>query len=205
MIDCLDERATKHFRGHWYGFGPVQDAEAVVFAVFQSTKIKNGRLTADSFDNKHLKRNAQSLARQSFVTRAIFEKAIVRGAALQGIAVASAAAIRALVADVKLNADQISVRSLCVLDRVDEGDCDGHATAGYSERHASLGISEAQLSKVRARIRLDLANTFSEVRDLDSWKWPRYWALFVGRARSIVRVITVLFRPQVVSPSSEPD
>jgi hypothetical protein len=193
MTDCLDERITKHFRGRWYGFGPVKDAESVVFAVFGSTKLKDGRLIADSFDNKHLKTNAQSLARQSFVTKAIFDSAIVRGAGLSGVAVARVAAIRALTADVKINAGQISVRACCVLDRVDEGDCEGHATAGYSERQAILGMREGQLGKVRAKVRMDLANTFSEVRDPISERWARSWELFVGRVKSIVRSMSFDF------------
>ncbi len=187
MTDCVEELTTQHFRGRWHGFGPVKDREVVIFAAFQSTNCVGGRLTADSFDNKHLKTSAQSLARRAFVTRQVFDRAIVRDGALKGVAIANVSAIRALVADVRLNAGETSVRSLCVLDRVDAGDCDGHATAGYCEQQVALGMSQAQLSKVRARIRLDLADTFSEVHNADTRGWASGWSLRLKRALSVLR------------------
>ena len=187
MTDCPEERKTQHFRGRFYGFGPVRDDETVIFAVFQSTKRVGQRLIANSFDNKHLKNAAQSLARRSFVTKKTFNKMIVRQETLDGIATAKTAEIRALVADVKSNARAITVRSLCVLDRVDAGDCEGHATTGYSEQHASLGISQTQLSKVRAKIRLDLADAFSDVRNEQLQKWPSDASVTMGRILSIAR------------------
>jgi hypothetical protein len=189
MSDCVEERTSQHFRGRWHGFGPVKDGEKVIFAVFQSTNCLGNRLTAVSFNNNHLKKSAQSLARQAFVTRKTFNRTIVDGAELRGVATADVSALRALVADVKLNVREITVRSLCVLDRVETGDCDGHATTGYSEKHATLGLSQTQLSKVRERIRLDLANTFSEICDPSEQGWISLWEIVIGRVKSITRTI----------------
>jgi len=197
MIDCLDERTSQRWRAPWRGFGPVKSSESVIFAVFHSTIREGQRLTSDSFDNKHLKTNAQSLARRRFVTRPTFDRTIVRDGVLQGIAVANVASIRALVADVKLNAGEISVRSLCILDRVEAGDCDGHATAGYSEQHTALGMSQTQLSKVRARIRLDLADTFSEILNPNGHRWATVWAVLFGRILSVGRVLRVFVRARL--------
>jgi hypothetical protein len=69
MSDCPDEHRTQHYRGEWHGFGPVMDSERVIFAVFEKTKSDGNHLAQDSFDNNSLKNLAQSLARDSLVTR----------------------------------------------------------------------------------------------------------------------------------------
>jgi hypothetical protein len=192
MTECLEEQTTQHFRGHWHGFGPVRNHEKVIFAVFEATSCNGRQLIAASFDNDHLKSITQSLARHSFVTLPTFYRTIVRSAdsVLRGVAIANVAAVRALVADIKLNAGQVTVRAFCLLDRVEEGDCDGHATVGYSETHETFNISQGQLGKVRARIRLDLANTFSEINDVVACRWPRIGDILLGRTFSIGRTLS---------------
>jgi hypothetical protein len=170
----------------------VKSNETVIFAVFTTTDVNaQGQLTARSFNNNHLRSFNQSLARRSFVTLPIFHSKIVCPAAspLRGIALANAGRIRGLVADIKLNAGQQTVRAFCLLDRVEQSDCEGHATVGYSETHETFGVSPEQLGKIRGKIRLDLANTFSQVGGVTSCRWARMSHLLIGRFLSIVRTL----------------
>src|SRR5215469_12111759 len=148
MSDCPEERSTQHYRGEWCGFGPVADDEHVIFAVFQKTKCREQQLAQDSFDNSNLKMRTQSLARGAFVSRSIFNRKIVDAlnqtkGPLIGIALADVSKIRAIPAKINLNNTEIRVRALCVLDRVERGDCDGHATVGFSEA-TNVPISQGQ-------------------------------------------------------------
>jgi hypothetical protein len=133
MTECVEEQCTGHYRGRWHGFGPVHNHERVLLAVFETTKRDGFRLTGDSFNNKHLASSSESLVRISYVTKALFDSEIVSRAlpqkgALVGVACAKASEIRRLHADIKVSHGIRKVRAICVLDRVDEGDLDGHAT-----------------------------------------------------------------------------
>jgi hypothetical protein len=197
MTDCIEERESKHYRAPWFGFGIVRDNERVVFAVFDRTPLSGSALKENSFDGNKLKKNNQSLARDLFVTKRIFDRKIVRrdesnNGAFLGIVWASVSKIREIRADVKLNAGTVKVRAICVLDRVEAGDCDGHATMGYEETEA-LGLSKEQLGKVRKRIRYDLANAFSNVTDAKEFLWPGAWNILLVRCE----VIKGIFREKV--------
>src|SRR6266852_2954350 len=101
MTDCLEEQQTQHYRGKWYGFGPVNNGERVVFAVFERTKRAESQLTANSFESSYLANSSQSLTRASYVTRTLFDREIaVRGSAtkgpLIGIACADVSKVRKL-------------------------------------------------------------------------------------------------------------
>src|ERR1700730_8928089 len=175
MTDCVHEKQTQHYKGQWHGFGPVSNCETIIFAVFEQTKRNAARLTASSFTKAYLAKTAQSLARASFLTRVCFDRNIVEPGmsekgALIGIAYVKVAEVREIHVDIKTNTGTKNVRALCVLDRVDAGDYDGHATAGYAEAGAKATthqISQAQLGSVRAKIRMDLANIFSEIASPD--------------------------------------
>jgi hypothetical protein len=191
MSDCPKEKETQHFKGQWYGFGPVSDCEIVIFAVFETTIRDGSRLAQNSFRNSSLAKSAESLARASYLTRQCFDEEIVKPGssgkgALIGIACAKVADVRALRADFKTNTGIKKVRALCVLDRVDAGDYDGHATAGYAEVTA-LGVGQTQLGIERARIRLDLANVFSGIASPDHHRWPGHLEIFLKRIASIIR------------------
>jgi hypothetical protein len=193
MTDCTGEGCTRHYRGRWFGFGPIQDDETVIYAVFDNTPISSKRLIENSFENNKLKKNNQSLARASFVTKSQFDKKIVRRDAtskgpLVGVAVAGVADIRALRADVKLNAGTRSFQAIYVLDRVERGDCAGHGTMGY-EWTGDLTISQTQLATIRKKIRYDLANVFSPIADATARQWPPYFRVLSGRIASIRRVV----------------
>jgi hypothetical protein len=197
MTDCADEHHTCHYRGRWLGFGPVRNSEHVLFAVFDRTRRDNTRLAANSFDNTSLANNTQSLSRASYVRRPIFDHKIVQPGRsskgeLVGIACAEVSEIRQLYADFADGRATRRVRALCVLDQVDSGDADGHATTGYKEATVP-GIGQTYLGKVRAKIRLDLANTFSEIVHSNDHAWPPHYVMPFKRLVAILRALfTVL-------------
>jgi hypothetical protein len=192
MSVAEEERHTHHYRGVWHGFGPVQDAELVLFAVFQTTKIDGQSLSENSFRNDSLARKSESVARQLYVTRRSFDFGIVAAAELTkgnlvGVTSANVARLRNLRADFDINNVMTKLPAICVLDRVDFGDINGHAVLGY--RDAPAGISPQQLGKKRKLIRIDLANEFSEIRSADRLQWPSPLNVLFGRVASIFRII----------------
>jgi hypothetical protein len=170
MADCEKEQSTCHYRGKDFGFGPVRNDEDVLFAVFEDTALNGNRLDKDAFTT-NLNDSSQSVARTAYVSKADFDQYIAPGGA-RGISVANVARIRSLVAELALNSTKITIRSICVLDKVEAGDCDGHATLGYCEALTAHGISPGQLGKRRVAIKADLANVFSEVVAIDVHPWP---------------------------------
>jgi hypothetical protein len=171
-----------------------KNSERVIFVVFGSTPRHGAELTPHSFDS-NLVSGTQSVARASLVTRGTFDGQVVdtgvpaKGPFL-GIAVADVFAIRQLTADIVLPDRPHKVRAVCVLDRVDEGEFDGHATMGYSK---ALGarLGEKQRGVKRATVRLDLAIVFSETESAEHHPWPSVWDL---RFRRLVSVIGVLWQ-----------
>ena len=185
MSECVDEQQTRHYLGRWHGFGVVRDNEYVLYAVFGNTDRAGKRLTQNSF-TRNLNNTSQSLGRASVLTREVFDLNIAHGAIAE-IASAHVSAIRSIRADVPENKGTKNVRAVCVIDQVEAGDCDAHATMGLSEA-IGPGLSEKNLAKLRARIRLDLANAFSEIIPLENHHWPRAWQVFAKRIGSIAKV-----------------
>jgi len=196
MSDCLEEHQTRHYRGRRYGFGPVHDGERILFAVFQSTKRDGFQLVQGSFDNQNLSKNSQSVARLGYVTKSLFYRKIadqLTKGALVGVSWANVSNIRALRADVKLNKGVAKVRAICVLDRVDEGDVEGHATMGFAEG-TTRNVNQGQIGTISMKIRLDLANAFSSIVPTDSQPWPWAFLMPLKRIASIVRELFALVR-----------
>jgi hypothetical protein len=169
MAECEEESQTQHYLGEGNGYGPIKDAELVYLAVFEQTLRDGSRLTANSFDNKQLKKDGQSVCRADSTTRATFLDQVVRAGvnakgALAGVASASASSIRSLQAKVLFAGAEESVRSFCVLDHVLPGDYDSHATIKYGEKTARPQMSEQYISKIRSKVRLDLADAFSDIK-----------------------------------------
>jgi hypothetical protein len=169
-VDCEKEKTTQHHRGEGNGFGPIQPAEILLFAVFESTKPPEGRLTADSFDRRQLNRAQQSLARRQHLTRAEFEQYFVapheaRWGPCGGVACASAAALRAVRYAVPEARPPESGPAVCVLDRVDAGDHDAHAALEYSEalKDSMARRSEKLRATLRMRIHASLAEAFGPI------------------------------------------
>jgi len=192
MTDCVEEQQTRHYGGRLRGFGPVRNDERVLFAVFMQTKRNGARLVGDSFDNKYLASSSQSLTRASYVTKLLFDREVVRHGEsekgpLVGVACADVADIRKLRADIQISHATIKkVRAICLLDRVDVGDLDGHATMGYAEA-MEQGVSQKQLGKKRVAVRMDLANIFSDVANSETLVWPRHSWVLLCQIGSIIR------------------
>jgi len=194
MNECREELHTQHYLGRWHGFGPVRNREHVIFAVFEKTKRDGSQLTAMSFDSTQLAKDSESLVRALYVTRSIFDSEVAEGGSLQkgtlvGISCADVSRIRKLRTDIRTSSGSVNVRSLCILDKVEEGDYDGHATTGYGEGTAPQGIGQTYLGKVRLTIRLDLANEFSNIENPDDSKWPAQFGIPLKRFGSIMRVL----------------
>jgi hypothetical protein len=172
MPVCVEEQQTHHHLGKWHGFGRVANSERVIFAVFDDTKREGNGLSGNSFST-NLNNRTQSLARSSFVPRRTFHQFIVGDRQLDGIAIAHVEDVRRLTADFETQNGRITVRALSVIDLVEAGDCDGHATMGFSSQTDVLGVGQKQLGKKRAAIKLDLADTFSRIipeGDI-GWSW----------------------------------
>lgn len=183
-MDILEEQSTRHYRGRWFGFGPVQGREKVVFAVFEDTKREGHALTYESFPN--LKKGTQSLARMSFAPRKHFDQFIVKEKRLEGISSADVHLLRKLQTDFEVEGRKVRTRVACVLDLVEKGDCEGHATVGFAPKPDK--VSDQQLGKKRARMGLDVANAFTPIAPVDTFAWPSWWqAIFLGRTLSLIR------------------
>lgn len=194
MTDCPAEKQTQHYKGKWHGFGPVSSCETVIFAVFDTTKRNGSKLAANSFRSDSLVKNAQSLGRAPYLTRVCFDREIVESGetekgTLVGVAHAKVDVLRKLRAEIPTNSGRKRVRALCILDRVDKGDFDGHATAGYAEVTERENLSQNNLGKVRAAIRMDVANVFSDITSPDQHRWPWQIEIVAKRIVSIMRVV----------------
>jgi hypothetical protein len=196
MSFCPGEEETQHFRGRWFGLGVVRDPEQVIYAVFETTPLDGSSITGDSFDHKNLVAKQQSFLRRAFVTRRLFNRNIATSknkGAFIGVSLADVK-VRDLRADFKVKHETITVRSVCVLDRVDRGDIDGHCTMGYAE---VAQVGPQQLGKKRPLIRMDLANVFSPVGATANFQWVSNLALLRGYFVNLVRQISShLARPK---------
>jgi hypothetical protein len=188
MSECVEEQQTRHYRGRWHGFGPVQDDEQLIFAVFDRTARNDDSLMPECF--KQLSGSSESVGRARYVTRQVFDSKIAQPGmqakgALIGIAIANTRSIRGLRTDITINHRTASYRSICVTDHVEAGDYDGHATMGYAEPIEALG--QTLKGKKRMAVRMDLANQFSKIKVVQSHSWPARVAVLGGRLLSIVR------------------
>jgi hypothetical protein len=189
MEGCSCEQRTHHHRGRWHGFGPVDNTETVVFAVFERSKLDGNLITSDTFDNSDLHRANHSLARPKYCTSAEFSSRVIspgvaRNGALVGLARAQVSAIRTLVVADTTDRD-IQKRAACVLDRVDDGDIEGHAVLAYGEWTNRLG--QKKKSIVRAQIRLQLAEVFGEIIAVQDIPWSSVLGKGLRRCVSLWR------------------
>jgi hypothetical protein len=198
MPECAHERQTCHYRGRWYGFGPVQDNERLILAVFDQTPRSADSLTSNSF--KHLVDNSESVCRAFYVTSQVFETQVAQPGqqtkgAFVGITVASARSIRRLRTDFTMSHRMITVQSICVTDRVEPGDYDGHATMGFSEPIEALG--QTLKGKKRLAIRMDLAKEFSRIHEIQDHHWPGHLKVLRFRLASVLREAKLAFRVRI--------
>ena len=157
--------------------------------------MEGNLVTSDTFDNSDLHRANHSLARPRCCTTAEFSSRVIsagvaRNGALVGLARAQVSVIRTLV--VADSTDRgIQKRAACVLDRVDEGDIEGHAVLAYGEWTRGLGQKEKGI--VRAQIRLQLAEVFGEVVAVQDISWNSVLGKSLRRCVSLWRATTITF------------
>jgi len=168
---CPIEVRCHHHLGTGAGPGPVLPSECLVFAVFRADARLGTRLVADKdFPTGRLKRGDLSLARHAHTSWATFRDYVIapgkQSQAVQGIAVSRADALRSLVAEITSSVPPTCLRSVCVLDKVENGEHDGHAALKFCSEQAALRTKAKHV--VRVQIQSELAATFSEVRAV-SW------------------------------------
>jgi len=168
---CPTETVCQHHLGVGAGPGPVLATECLIFAVFGANARLGARLTPNDFPPKSLKSGDLSLARQSHTSWTTFRDNVLvprqqRSQPIRGIAVSRVDALRNLIAEINSSMPATLLRSVCVLDKVENGEHDGHAALQFCAEQA--GLRDKEKSVVRAQIQTELARTFSEVRAVSS-------------------------------------
>jgi hypothetical protein len=165
--DCADEAVTQHHSKS--GHGPVAPEETVLLALFDTGSPRT-EVHIDDFPVKSLQNNNLSIARLTYTSRADFDTYVIGNGSkgtVTSVAHTTAAAIRNMDDYVVSGAQPPkSGRSICVLDKVEPDDHDGHASLGFSESQQDL--SPKQRGIIRPFIRADLRTVFSNVIALDS-------------------------------------
>jgi hypothetical protein len=193
MIAKSDEEITHHFRGKWFGFGPVQNDELLVFAVFEKTATNGRRLNFKSFDRKKLIAAEQSIARQALVTKSVFDIAVARRGETSkgrflGISTANAGAIRGIFSENWPESAPKKIFGFGILDLVEEGDFDGHGTLGFLVE--TIVPNKRDLGALREFLMFDLADKFSEIQSFEECKWGSTVSIGIGRLATVWRAAT---------------
>jgi hypothetical protein len=89
--------------------------------------------------------------------------------ALVGLSRALTGEIRSLKSRIQLNSSETLVRAFCVLDSVQPGDYDAHATVNYGE--FPTGVSEGKIGAIRSKARMDLADVFSSIEAQENFSF----------------------------------
>lgn len=178
MSSCAREKCTQHHEGaDGKGFGPVEDGEDIVFAVFESTTINDGYITEEALTFSRLKKAEESVVRLPYVSREEFEREIGRNGQskaglLKGAVQAVAREIREVTVQINTKAGRIySQKAICVLDRVDPGDIDGHATMAYCDDLNDVNLSQKALARARGEARFKLAGMFGPLQGIEECAW----------------------------------
>lgn len=170
--DCKCEKESHHYRKDAaMGYGPVLSAEMVVLAVFEGDKHDAiaMRLKPAKFDSGQLKRFGVSLARTGFTTRPTFDEQVVRSKRLVGVAQAIAAQLRSVPYIDQLGRPPVTGRAVCLIDKVDCGDHDGHAAIGWSESWNAL--AEGQKKRAGEIAKSNIARAFGGIVPADQVAW----------------------------------
>jgi hypothetical protein len=193
MIAAGEQAKTHHYKGKWRGFGPIGDEEIVLFAVFRSTPVNGNRLVAKSFERKKLISADQSISRQYFVRRSVFAREVAENGQRSkgqfvGVATVKAKEVRAISATKWPSADPRRICGFGLLDKVEDGDFDGHGTIGFLQDSKIPDTRE--LGAMREFLIFDLANRFSDIVTMDDALWSNLGKIAVGRVVSICRAAT---------------
>jgi hypothetical protein len=165
---CPREEVTQHFKKA--GHGTVSSDENVIFVVFDGNVALGERLNRKHFDTRKIKDGDLSLARQKYTTiddlnTFVIVPATQSGCVLNGAVIAEVHMLRSIV---KTQAPAGPLRGVCVIDKVEEGEHNGHAALMACADQAASFTNPQSLGKFRGQIALDLADKFSEVRAIDA-------------------------------------
>ena len=170
--DCPCEAASRHFKGSPPGHGPVSNDETVVLAVYLDTPRQpgGGRLLPAAFRTDKLNSYDLSLARLRFTTKRAFQEDVVatRTADLVGVASATGVALRRITYD-STSHPAFRSRGVCLVDKVEQGDHDGHAALGWG--HSDAELSDKQKKRAREAIKQNLADSFGSITSADDCEW----------------------------------
>jgi hypothetical protein len=173
LAEC--EKTTQHHLGHeGRGFGPVAPDEIVVFVVFEKIPHAGDRVTAESFDQKQLKRGHQSLARLQYVSHDDFVEHFIKPNEARlgrciGVSIAAAENLRAISYLVDSVNPPESGPAVYVVDKVDPGDHDAHAALVYSRElmDALERRGQALRGILRARVHASIARAFGAILQIE--------------------------------------
>lgn len=142
-----------------------------MLAVFDTTKRVNGRLAQTAFKGADLHRGKVSLCRLKYTTRQTFDNQVVAPRPvtdpLLGVVVCATDVLRDLHIPIPNTAPPTQIRAACVLDKVENGDHDGHAALQYCENEEQIKGAKTK-DRVRGAIALALADAFGDIRPVDS-------------------------------------
>ncbi len=190
MIASGEQEQTHHYRGRFFGFGPIADSENLVLAVFEQTKRDGERLSLASFDRKQLVKVNQSIARQQFTRQSVFQAKVVdRGEATKGkfigVAMISAEKLRSIYCDQFPGAKPKKTFGFGALDKVESGDFDSHGAFGFLEE--AVVPRPREVAALRELLILDLASRFSTIFPIGDIVWGSRFSFVVGRAKAFCR------------------
>jgi len=173
--ECEEELRTQHHGGNGAGHGIVRCQEVVILAVFEEGRPRT-KLDKKDFRPEKLKDTNLSVARKEHTTRPTFNEHVIGDESgpkgrLLGVACVETRLLRALTFEMVGGQPPASKtgRAVCVVDRVEQGDHDGHAALGFSE--ALEALSERQKSQWRTTTRNNLVDVFGS----GSCRVPGWW------------------------------
>jgi len=158
---CQDERVSQHHKAS--GHGPVKDDEYVIFVVFDSNVQIGKKLSERDFSTKKIAKGDLSLARKAYTTindaqECVIQPALDRGQKVSGASVALTRSLRSIKAPIEGLTPVKYARGVCILDRVENDDHEGHAALRSCRDEGAL--TPKQRGKLRALIAADLAEKF---------------------------------------------
>lgn len=170
-IPCPDEQETQHYLGTGNGFGPVQDSETIVLALFRAGGAElGGSVTQEFLPANQLKRGELSVARIGHTPKSALQRRVVAAAEPRvgpfvGVSCAEVERVRAVVIRIDPDRPGSETRGICVIDRVTAVDHDGHAALKYADLPNTIG--QTRLGRIRSIIREDLARAFGPIISLE--------------------------------------
>jgi len=157
--------------GSGVGQGPVAHGEIVALGICLSTPPEGGKVTAKAFKTSLLQDGDLSLSRIAYTDTPTFQTKVVAPKAasdpIQGVAICSVSTLRDIYINVPKAQPPSRIRGACVLDKVETGDHEGHATLEYCEEQNNIKNPNTK-GMVRAAIAIALASAFGDVHPVDA-------------------------------------